>query len=490
MKVEMDMYYLIRSYHNDGMSIRAIAKTLGISRQTVKKYCDGTTIPGNRKEYHRDSTIITDETREFILSCFREDEQEGLAKQRHTAKRIYDRLVAEKGFAGGESTIRKAVNDLRKEYSVHPQADIPLEYDPGDAIQIDWGECTVYLNGVKQKLYSFCGRLCYSCDIFVQLFYTQNLESFLEAQQRMFDHFGGVPNRLIFDNAKVAVREGFGKHAIATDGYAAFAAHYAFQTDFCNIASGNEKGLVENLVGYSRRNFMVPVPKAKSLEELNAKLIEYCLNYRKTHKVQSRTISVNEAYHDEQLYLHSVPVYRYDTSRTATPEVGDYSTVRFEKNNYSVPVRYLRRTVTVKGYADKVLIMYNGKLIATHDRLFGSGKTSYRLEHYIDLLERKPRSVFQAKPVRDTVAEELIDWGKKLPGGNTEMVKLLRLCVDHGEEKILAVKHSLPSGIIPTVDIIRAHLHKPAETNLIHMSNDIEVATPDLIRFDKKCGVS
>ncbi len=486
----MDMYYLIRSYHNDGMSIRTIAKTLGISRQTVTKYCDGTTIPGNRKEYHRDSTIITDETREFILSCFREDEQEGLAKQRHTAKRIYDRLVAEKGFTGGESTIRKAVNDLRKEHSVHPQADIPLGYDTGDAIQIDWGECTVYLNGIKQKLYSFCGRLCYSCDIFVQLFYTQNLESFLEAQQRMFDYLGGVPNRLIFDNAKVAVREGFGKHAIATDGYAAFAAHYAFQTDFCNIASGNEKGLVENLVGYSRRNFMVPVPKAKSLEELNAKLIEDCLNYRKTHKVQSRTISVNEAYHEEQLYLHSVPVYRYDTSRTATPEVGDYSTVRFEKNNYSVPVRYLRRTVTVKGYADKVLIMYNGKLIATHDRLFGSGKTSYRLEHYIDLLERKPRSVFQAKPVRDTVAEELIDWGKKLPGGNSEMVKLLRLCVDHGEEKILAVKHSLPSGIIPTVDIIRTYLHKPAETNLIHMSNDIEVADPDLVRFDKKCGVS
>lgn len=490
MKVEMDMYYLIRSYHNDGMSIRTIAKTLGISRQTVTKYCDGTTIPGNRKEYHRDSTIITDETREFILSCFREDEQEGLAKQRHTAKRIYDRLVAEKGFTGGESTIRKAVNDLRKEHSVHPQADIPLGYDTGDAIQIDWGECTVYLNGIKQKLYSFCGRLCYSCDIFVQLFYTQNLESFLEAQQRMFDYLGGVPNRLIFDNAKVAVREGFGKHAIATDGYAAFAAHYAFQTDFCNIASGNEKGLVENLVGYSRRNFMVPVPKAKSLEELNAKLIEDCLNYRKTHKVQSRTISVNEAYHEEQLYLHSVPVYRYDTSRTATPEVGDYSTVRFEKNNYSVPVRYLRRTVIVKGYADKVLIMYNGKLIATHDRLFGSGKTSYRLEHYIDLLERKPRSVFQAKPVRDTVAEELIDWGKKLPGGNSEMVKLLRLCVDHGEEKILAVKHSLPSGIIPTVDIIRTYLHKPAETNLIHMSNDIEVADPDLVRFDKKCGVS
>lgn len=488
--VEMDMYYKIRSYHNEGRSIRWIANQLGISRQTVKKYCEGNTIPGNRKEYHRDTTVVTKDIEQFILSCFKEDELESLSKQRHTAKRIYDRLVVEKGFTGGESTIRKAVNELRKEASVPPQADMPLEYDPGDAIQIDWGECTVYLNGIKRKLYSFCGRLCYSCDIFVQLFYTQNLETFLEAQQRMFDYFGGIPRRLIFDNAKVAVKEGFGKHAIATDGYAAFAAHYAFTTDFCNIASGNEKGLVENLVGYSRRNFMVPVPRAKNLEELNEKLINDCLSYRNNHKVQSRAVTVKDAYQEESLYLHPVPMYKYDTSRTITPDVGDYSTVRFEKNNYSVPIRYLRRTVTVKGYADKVLIMYNGKLIATHDRLYGSGKTSYRLEHYIDLLERKPRSVFQAKPVRETVAEELIDWGKQLPGGNAEMVKLLRLCVDYGEEHILAIKKEIPSGIVPTVDIIRAQLHMHPESKVIHINNDVEITDSDLIRFDKKCGVS
>ena len=112
----------------------------------------------------------------------------------------------------------------------------------------------------------------------------------------MFDYFGGVPNRLIFDNAKVAVREGFGKHAIATDGYVAFAAHYAFQTDFCNIASGNEKGLVENLVGYSRRNFMVPVPKAKSLEELNAKLIEDSILTVKREKITDKTLQSIRTY--------------------------------------------------------------------------------------------------------------------------------------------------------------------------------------------------
>lgn len=488
--VEMDMYYKIRSYYNDGKSIRWIARTLGISRQTVKKYCSGDTIPGIRKEYHRDNTIVTDDVEQFILGCFKEDEAEGLKKQQHTAKRIYDRLVEEQGFTGGESTIRKAVNDLQKELDVPAQADMPLEYDPGDAIQIDWGECTVYLDGVRTKLYSFCGRLCYSCDIFVQLFRTQNLEAFLEAQQRMFDYFGGIPNRLIFDNAKVAVKEGFGKHAVATDGYRAFAAHYAFKTDFCNIASGNEKGLVENLVGYSRRNFMVPVPRAKSIEELNEHLLTKCLAYRDKHKIASHENTVREAYCIEKTYLHAIPAYRYDTSRTATPDVGDYSTVRFEKNNYSVPIKYLRKTVTVKGYADKVLILYRGKLIATFDRLYGSGKTAYRLEHYIDLLERKPRCVFQAKPVRETVAEELIDWGKQLPGGNAEMVKLLRLCVDYGEEKVLEAKYSLPIGLVPTVDIIRSQLHIKPETNVVMISGDIDVNSSDLTKFDEKCGVS
>ena len=485
----MDTYQSIRTYFNDGKSIRWIARTLGISRQTVRKYCEGNTHPEVRKDYHRDPDVVTDAVREFILECFRQDKDEGIKKQSHTAKRIYDRLVTEKGFTGAESTIRKAVKQLREEHSVPPQADMPLEYDPGDAIQVDWGECTAYLDNVKHKLSFFCGRLCYSCDIFVQVFFSQNLESFLEAQQLMFDHFGGVPRRLIFDNAKIAVKEGFGLHARATDGYAAFAAHYAFKTEFCNIASGNEKGLVENLVGYARRNFMVPVPRVRDINELNHQLIQSCRTYRDNHKVDSRTETVAQAYAKEIRFLHAIPSYRYDTSRKATPEVGDYSTVRFDKNNYSVPVRYLRKTVTVKGYANEVHIMHGGELIAAYDRSYGSGKTQYRLEHYIDLIERKPRCVFQAKPVRETVTQELLEWGKLLPGGNAEMVKLLRLCVDYGEEKILSIRDSMPKGVIPTVDMVRSQLHEPVESSIVFFRNDISVITTDLKQMDEKCGV-
>jgi transposase len=428
--IEVDLYSKIRTLYTEGESMRSIATRLGISRQTVKKYCEGNTHPDVRKVYTRQPDVITEDVKSFILSCFHQDEAENLTKQKHTAKRIYDRLVSEKAFSGSYSAVRVAVRNLKAEHMVPKYADIPLDYDPGDAIQIDWGEATVYINNQKTKINFFCGRLCSSCDIFVQAYYSQNLESFLEAQQTMFDYFRGIPKRLIFDNAKVAVREGFGRHAKATDGYKSFAAHYAFKTDFCNIASGNEKGLVENLVGYARRNFMVPVPRVSSLYELNQSLLKDCLNYRNTHKIESRSQSVKEAYEQELYFLRPIPVFRFDTSRTITPIVGDYSTVRFEKNNYSVPVRYLRKSVIVKGYANEVCIYYNGEIIASFDRLYGSGKTTYRLEHYIDLLERKPRSVFQAKPVRTNVTKELLDWGRLLPGGNAEMVKLLRLCVD------------------------------------------------------------
>lgn len=489
MVIGMEIYSEIRRAYLLGESQRSIANRLGISRQTVKKYCEGETVPGERKEYLREPTVITDEVKSFIRECLDYDQATGLKKQKHTAKRIYDRLVDEYGFKGSYSIVRLAVREMKNEY-VPAQADMPLEFDPGDAIQIDWGEVQVYLGDTRITANIFCGRLCYSCDIFVMACFSQNMESFLEAQQRMFEYFGGVPRRLIFDNAKVAVKEGFGSHAQPQTDYRDFAAHYVFDTDFCNPASGNEKGLVENLVGYARRNFFVPVPKASSMEELNEELICKCLNYRAKHKVSSRSASVKVLYEQERMYLHKIAPYKYDTARIATPTVGDFSTVRFDRNSYSVPVSFLRKTVTVKGYANSVRIICDDKTVVTYERLQGQGKTAYKLEHYLDLLERKPRSVFQAKPVRNTVHQELIDWGMKLPGGNKEMVRLLRLCVDYGEDLILDILNSMPAGITPSVDLIRSYLvNGQYSLSCGRYANEIPVNTVDLAYYDMKCGV-
>ena len=489
MVVGMSLYAQIREAYISGESQRSIARRLGVSRPTVKKYCEGASMPGVRKEYLRAPSVVTLDVERFIRFCLETDKEEGLRKQSHTAKRIYDRLVSEIGFTGSYSIVRRVVHEMKAHY-IPAQADIPLEYDPGDAIQIDWGEATIYLHGEKKTVQIFCGRLCYSCDIFVMACLNQNAESFLEAQQRMFDHFVGVPRRLIFDNGKVGVKEGFGLHAVAQDYYRIFAAHYVFATDFCNVASGNEKGLVENLVGYSRNNFLVPVPRVDSMDSLNEQLLESCLQYRNTHKVQGRSQTVKEMFATEQSCLHPVAPYRYETAKVTTPTVGDYSTVRFDRNEYSVPVRFLRRAVTVKGYANKVEILCDRDTVVTYERLSGQGKTTYKLEHYIGLLERKPRSVFQAKPVRQTVKQELLELGQRLPGGNKDMVRLLRMCVDYGEDRVIVAKNRIPVGITPTVDIIRSYLEEPAQNPIIPFRKEVSINQTNLAYYDEKCGVA
>ena len=155
----MEIYKDIRRMGLEGFSQRQIAARLHISRNTVKKYWHGDCVPWKRKEYSRDSAIVTESVIEFVRNCLNEDESVRLKKQHHTANRIYDRLVDEHGFTGGESTIRRLVQELRIK-SLEPF--VPLAFPPGDAMQVDWGEATVYLNNAKTVLYLFCARLCYS----------------------------------------------------------------------------------------------------------------------------------------------------------------------------------------------------------------------------------------------------------------------------------------------------------------------------------------
>lgn len=469
------------------MSQRAVAKALGISRNTVKKYCEGNNVPWERKEYIRESNVLTSDVLDFILKCLEEDKKEGLDKQSHTARRIYHRLVDEKNFTGGESTIRLAVKEMKGSI---PKSFIPLEFDPGEAMQIDWGEATVYLNGNKTKVNLFCARLCYSCSMFVMAFTHQNEESFLEGQQKAFEYFDGVPHKVIFDNARVAVKEGFGKYAVMQNAYKAFSAHYTFDALFCNVASGNEKGLVENLVGFSRRNLIVPVPHMANLSELNAHLLNGCNNY-KNHAIPGREGTVGLRLRQEVSYFYTLPKYRFDTSKTVIAKVNEYSTVRFDKNNYSVPADIIGKDVTIKAYGNYINILFHGKTVATYMRVYGVGNTtSYTLEHYMPMLERKPRAVFNAKPVRQAVQKDLLEWGMTFPDPNRDTVKLLRLCLDYSVDRILNIKKQIPYSVQPTIDLVRSYLtDSTVKKNIIPMSNEVIVDTVDLTSYDEKFGM-
>ena len=421
MVITMQDYYEIRKRFLAGESQRHIAKSMGISRNTVKKYCEGNAVPWERKVPERESTVLTEDTVDFIKQCLEDDAKESIRKQFHTAKRIFDRLVEEKGFTGGESTVRAKVHEIKE---TAPKAFIPLQFDPGEAIQADWGEASVYLAGIKTKVNIFCARLCYSCRPVVLAYHRQNEESFLDAFVRTFDTIGGVPSKVIFDNGKVAVKDGFGHHAKAQAGYTALSAHYCFEALFCNPAEGHEKGLVEGLVGWSRRNILVPVPKVEDISQLNVLLLERCLKYEK-HVIKGKPSNVGEMYRIEKASLHPLPGYKFEIAKSSNARVNSFSTVRFRMNNYSVPVQYVGRVVGVKGYPETIEVYYKGELIASHNRCFSKNQSIYHLEHYMPLLTVRKRAILNAAPVKQNIPPEVLKELRLLNGDYSRMIEIL-----------------------------------------------------------------
>jgi len=481
MTIEVDIYEKIRYYHvHEGLSQRAIAQILGISRTTVKKYIDGNQVPWERSGISgRTPYVVTSDIEDIIKGYLIEDDNEKIKKQRHTARRIHERLVDEHNFSGGESTIRPIVARLKEKTA---KAFVPLSYDRGEAIQTDWGEAHYYLEGKKTKVNLFCMRQCNSADIFVMAFIRQNEESFLEGLSTGLRHFNGTPRKVIFDNAKVAVKEGFGIHAKAQDRYRSFAAHYAFKTEFCNIAAGHEKGLVENLVGYIRRNAMVPLPRVSALDELNKTLLERCLKYRK-HKIQGRQLTVGEMFELEASFFIPLPRYIYDTSKSTTSKVDEFSLVRFDRSKYSVPHIFVGKTVSVKGYGNYISVLYENVEIARYPRSYTRDSVHYKIEHYIDLIAKRPRSAYNAKPVKDQLNPEILNFGKSLENPK-DMVKLLRLCVDHGQHKVLGAINAAGSHKTPSIGLISTHLTYTPVMTTVSVNSEIKVDPVGLRKYD------
>ena len=456
MVITVETYKQIRKMRLQGMSQRQIAASLQISRNTVKKYWDGDSVPWERKAYSREPSVLTEEVMAFVRNCVEEDAHSP-KKQHHTATRIYDRLVEELGFTGGETTVRRLVSQLRE----NPQeAFVPLAFPPGDAIQIDFGEATVYLSGVKTVVNLFCARLCYSGAPLVLAYRRQNEESFLDALIQVFQYFGGVPRRVIFDNGKVAVKDGFGAHARKQAGYAALAAHYGFEAIFFNPASGNEKGLVEGLVGYSRRNTCVPVPKVESMEELNCLRREKCRKYL-SHQIRGKKNKVGSMLAEEKEKLYPLPKYPFDPCKRSTGRVDRFCTIRFDSNNYSVPCEFCGREVSVKASPETVSIYLGGTCIAQHKRCLERKKTIYDLAHYLPLLEKKGRAIFYAKPVQETIPEFFLHWLRSQALTPRELVDILRRCQEEDYMEVMkeAPNHIDPIEIQDTVIVQAVDLH-------------------------------
>lgn len=404
----MDTYKKIRRLHLvEGVSIRKISRDLHISRNTVRKYIKGDTIPGEKKFSPRGKQVMTREVLDFIESCILEDNEHTYSKQKHTANRVWARLKEEIGFSGSYSSVKVAFRELKAKTK---EVFLPLTFNPAEAMQIDFGSAHIFLNNEKQEIKYFCARLAYSAHIFTKAYFAEREECFLDGIISAFEYFGGVPREVLFDNARVAVSEGYGKHVTKiTKGYETLIAHYAFKPKFCNVRSGNEKGLVENLVGLIRRNTMVPIPRVKSLNELNIKIRKACDNYLENHKVYGESLSVKQKFQIETNNLLDLPNHSLDISKRDYKRVTKFSTVTFETNKYSLPCELVGAEVILKTGHSEIQFLHKGKVVAIHQRIFKKNKSSYQLIHYLKALERKPRAVFNADPVIQNIPKAIFE---------------------------------------------------------------------------------
>ncbi|MGG4036554.1 IS21 family transposase, partial [Paenibacillus cisolokensis] len=258
-------------------------------------------------------------------------------KQRHTAARIYRRLVDEYGFSGSESNIRRLVRQRRE---LLPEVFIPLQFQMGQQFQFDWGEADVMLSGKLTRVYLFCMQLSASRKRFVRAYPHEKQEAFLDGFVRGFRYFGGVPAIGLFDNLKTAVIKVLqGRDRLEQEAFQALQAHYVFKAEFCNVESGNEKGQVEGLVGDSRRNALVPVPHVQSLDELNGLLLAWCERSAQHKKVPYTQETIHEQWFKEKQALHPLPATDYEACKTAECRVSKISC------NRQVPLNKFREFI-------------------------------------------------------------------------------------------------------------------------------------------------
>jgi transposase len=449
-----------RAYFIEGKSIRQIARERHHDRVTIRKALRDAGPPRYTLKTPRPRPVL-----DPFLSAIDHwlDEDRGRPpKQRHTAHRIYDRLVAEYGFQGGESTVRQYVRERRPgQRDVY----IPLEHDPAEA-QVDWGEAMVYIKGRLVETSLFCLRLCYSQRFFVVAYPRQTKEAFYTGHVAAFDELGGVPRSITYDNLSTAVKKVLGgRRREEQQEFIAFRSHYLFESVFCRPGEGHEKGLVENLVGYVRRNFLVPLPQVDSFEELNAILAERCRAGLHRNLRDGRTVA--EAWEEERLRLLPLPAYAWPCYLLRPARVNGTCLVSFDGCRYSVPALYARRPVLVRASVDRVEVVFKEKVIASHARCYERGKDVLDPYHYLPVLLRKPRAFRQAKPVRayawpPVFQQALAYLEERYPDGQgvKEYVRILTLKEEVGEKRLgEAVELALRYRCVG-VDAVRHLLHQ------------------------------
>jgi len=499
----MDQYELIRTAHRVyGKSIREIARETGHHRVTIRK-----ALAGMEPKYHRKKPSrcpVMDSVAETVQRWLQEDRDRPV-KQRHTARRIYTRLIEEHGFAGGESTVRRWVREWKVAHGVSShEAVIPLDPEAAREAEVDWGGGWVVMAGKRRKVKLFCMRSRYSGKPFVRAYPNERQEMLFDGHMRAFSYYGGVFPELVYDNLTTAVKRILrGKRRVEQERFISLRSYYTFEARFCTPGQAQEKGGVEGLVGYVQRNFLVPLPEVRDFEELNRLLIERC------ERCSDRVIegraddrTIGDRHRVEQERLLPLPQKPFENYKVLRVRISRYQTAQVDRNRYSVPRAYVGRWLWAHVGCDRIGFYADQKQIADHGRLFTNEHWQLDPLHYLELLERRVGAFESARPIRQwrahwpPVYEGMLAGLRRRRGqtrGTREFVRILQLHRDwEGEQVESAVAEALRLGAcsydavkhLITVASESVMMPAPLPTELLPGITDRSVLASDVDRYD------
>jgi transposase len=435
---QVEVYAAVRQYVLlEGHSRREAASVFGLSRDTIAKMCRFSVPPGYQRSKPPEKPKLGPLTP--VIDAILASDRSAPPKQRHTAKRIFERLRAEYGYAGGYTVVKDYVRLQRVRMK---EAFVPLAHPPGHA-QVDFGQCIGIIGGVRTVMHVFCFDLPHSDAPFVKAYPAETTEAFLDGHVSAFAFFGGVPLSILYDNTKLAVARILGDgRRTRTRAFTELVSHFLFRDRFGRPGKGNDKGKVEGLVKYTQRAFMTPLPHAPSFAALNAALAERC-RARQSERARRHQETIGERLVRDVAALSGIPEGLFEPCEKKPAKVSSTGLARYRMNDYSVPTRFAFQNVLVKGFVDEVVIVAGAEIIARHQRIYDRDQFVFDPKHYLALLEQKPGALDQAAPLQSwTLPEGFQRIRRLLEGrmgnrGKKEFIQILRL-MEVFEEAIVA----------------------------------------------------
>lgn len=445
-RAKVELFEQIRREYEFGIgTIAGVAKRLGVHRRMVREAI-GSALPKPRKKTERPHwkmRAVVD-----FVDAILEADRKAPRKQRHTAHRIWERIQQERPDCRiGERTVRQYVHHRKVALGMMVRETyVPQSYAWGAEAQVDWYEAYAELGGERVKLQVFAMRSMASGAAFHCAYRHATQQAFLEAHEQAFSYFRGVFRKLKYDNLTSAVQKVLrGHRREETARFVAFRSHWRFESEFCTPAEAHEKGGVEGEAGYFRRNHWVPVPQAEDLAALNRQLLTAC-QQDEHRRISGREQTVGASLLIERGHLLPLAAEGFDVAQTSFPTVNGFGCAKVLTNAYSVPLP-AGAQVQAKAYASTVELWHDGRCVARHERCYRRQQQILELEHYLDVLHRKPGALAGSKPLEqrrqaglwpasfDKIWQALMErHGKQ--NGTRQMIELLQLAGQHGPAKL------------------------------------------------------